>query len=221
MSLGTNNEYEQLVLYFGANLPGGTRIHASMAEATAEQNDAFLPMSSNTLLGVAPLVVSGLNGQHEYDHLTLSVSSHPLAWLGLRGWYRSYEFDNNTPVYPFINYAEADRIVGPARQNLPYAYDTRRYGVSPSFSPADWVSFAVSYENVKTDRSNGAVDSTDEDLLKATIDFDVSESLFLRASASTENRRSEHFDAHYIETSFPNPITCSSIALSSTSFNKR
>jgi MtrB/PioB family decaheme-associated outer membrane protein len=204
MSLGTDNEYEQLVLYFGANLPGATRIHASIAEATAEQDDAFLPMSSNALLGVAPLAVTGLRGQHEYDHQSLRISSHPLPWLSLRGWYRSYEFDNNTPVYPFVNYAEVDRIVGPARQNLPYGYDTKRYGISPSFSPADWVSFGFSYENVQTDRSNGAVDSTDEDILRATVDFDLTDSLFLRASAATEDRRSQHFDAHYIETSFPN-----------------
>ena len=203
MSLGADNESEQLVLWFGANLPGSTRIYATMSQSTVEQDDPFLPMSSNALLGVNPLIVNNYDGQHEYDHWSVKISSHPLPWLGLRGWFRQYDFDDNSPIYDFVNYAEVDRSVGPSRRNLPYSFDRTSFGVGPTFAPTDWVRFGLSWEHEQVDRVHAAVEDTDEDTFEATLDIDVTEKLFLRASAATANRDSSHFDAEWHEESFP------------------
>jgi MtrB/PioB family decaheme-associated outer membrane protein len=203
MNLGTDNEYEQFQAWFGANLPGSTRINLDVSEAWAEQDDEFLPKTVNSMLGVTPLGVSRFDGQHEYNTYSLRVSSHPLPWLGLRGWWRQYEFNDDSTSYVFQDYGEVDRAVGDSRRNLPYSYDRTNWGLSPSFSPADWVTFALSYENVSTDREHAAVEDTDEDILRLTLDLEVASWLWLRASAQTQDRESARFDPDWHEESFP------------------
>lgn len=224
-SLGTDNTWSQWQLYFGANLPGHTRINATASQSVARQNDDFLPMTINSVLlaGDHPEApADSAHGKIENQLLDFRINSRPLDWLRLKAWYRDYEQDNRTPMLTFdgaISYdtsiattnREPPRSVGPPRvpawlmrANLPYAYETEKIGALAGFAPADWVGFSFSWERQDMERHYSAVEDSREDTWKVSADFNVTDHLFLRASYSIQDREAHEYHIHYIEESFPN-----------------
>lgn len=224
-SLGTDNEWNQWQLYFGANLPGHTRITAAASHSSARQNDDFLPMTINSVITAGSYPESpeeSLHGEIQNDLLDFRVSSRPIDWLRLKGWYRNYEQDNDTPSLEFdgqVNYdtsiGTTNRVppisVGPPRvpawlmrANLPYGYEKTNFGALAGFAPADWVEFALSWEREDMEREHAPTDDSEQDTWKLSVDFDVSDHLFLRASYQRQDREGTDYHIHYIEESFPN-----------------
>jgi hypothetical protein len=70
---------DQVSLFGGVNLRGRTRIDASISQGRTTQDDAFLPMTINTLLTAAPLPASSYDGEHKTTVANLFVSSRPLS----------------------------------------------------------------------------------------------------------------------------------------------
>ena len=204
--LGADNTWNQWQLYFGANLPGHTRINATVSGAQTEQNDDFLPHTVNSLIAGDPKLVLPADSAHaEYDNslMDLRINSRPLDWLRLKAWWRDYEQDNDTPEITFEGYAETDLAVSGARRNLAYGYDKENLGALVGFVPADWVEIGLSFEREDMERQHAAVTDSSEDTWKLTLDFDVNEHLFLRASYAMQDRNAREYDAEYHEESFP------------------
>lgn len=221
LSLGTDNEWNQWQLYFGASLPGRTRITAAASRSATTQNDDFLPMTINSIItaGVYPEAPEdSLRGRIENDLLDFRISSRPLDWLRLKGWYRNFEHDNRTPSLTFDGLVSNDASISrtsnldppatvPAwlmRRNIPLDYEKTNIGALAGFAPADWVEFALSWEREDMERHNAPVDDSRQDTWKLTADFDVTEHLYLRASYQDQDREATGYHVHYIEDSFPN-----------------
>ena len=205
-SLGADNNWSQWQLYFGASLPGHTRINATASGSHATQDDDFLPHTVNSLISGDPkLVLPVSSADAEYDNglLDLRINSRPLDWLRLKAWWRDYEHDTDTPEYVFPAYAETDLAVADSRRNLAYGYDKENLGALVGFGPADWVEIGLSFEREDMTRERAAVEDSSEDTWKLLLDFDVNEHLFLRASYAQQDRRAHEYHIHYHEVSFP------------------
>jgi MtrB/PioB family decaheme-associated outer membrane protein len=224
-SLGTDNTWRQWQLYFGANLPGHTRINATGSQSVARQNDPFLPMTINSVLlaGAHPETpASSLHGEIENQLLDFRINSRPLDWLRLKAWCRDWQQDNNTPMLVFDGTVGYDtsiattnlvppRSVGPPRvpawqmrANLPYGYDKTNLGALAGFSPAEWVDIALSWEREDMDRAHSPVEDSRQDTWKLTADFNVTDHLMLRAGYWTQDRQANDYNIEYIAESFPN-----------------
>src|SRR6185436_13437155 len=137
-------------------------------------------------------------------------------------WFRSYELDNGSPELTFQDYVQTDykfvlcanlnacdangngilddRI---ARKSLPYSWKKASTGALAGWSPATWLRGAVSYEREAIDREFSAVESSDEDIWKVTLDFDLGERLTARTAFRHQERRADNYNADYFEESFP------------------
>ena len=213
---------DQLWLFGGVNLRGRTRIDASITQGRTTQDDTFLPMTINTLLTPAPLPATNYDGEHETTAARFLVSSRPLKNVRWSAWYRSYELDNRSPSLVFTDIVTADNsfpICGNVnlcdangdliandriqRRSLPYGYKNQYAGALIGWAPLDWFSGSLSFERVSTDREHAAVESSDEDIWKLTLDFDVSAWLTARATLRQQDRKADEYHAHYFEESFP------------------
>lgn len=205
-SLGTDNEMDQWQVYAGANLPGNTRINAIASHTSTSQNDDFLPQTINSMLTQADLALPETSAHAEYD-ITLydiRINSRPLDWFRIKGWWRDYEHDNDTPEIVFPSYAETDvAYVDLGRMNLPYSYEKINYGLLAGFSPVDWTELTLSWEREDFERDHAAVEDSREDTWKFSADFDINEHLFLRASYTWQDREADEYHVHYNEESFP------------------
>jgi MtrB/PioB family decaheme-associated outer membrane protein len=222
MSQAVDYNSSQLSLFGGVNLPLRTRIDATVSAGRTTQDDAFLPMTINTLLTPAPLPASSYDGEHDTRAIRFNVSSRPLKSLRWSAWYRSYDLDNKSPELVFTDYVQTDyqfvlcgnvnacdangdliandRI---ARKSLPYSFQRQAAGALVGWSPARWFDGAVSFERESVDRKFSAVEKSDEDIAKLTMDFEIAEWLSARTTFRHQDRQADHYDADYFEESFP------------------
>jgi hypothetical protein len=222
MSQSVDFDSGTLALFGGVNLPGRTRVDAFVSESRATQDVPFLPMTINTQLTPAPLPATNYDGEHTTEVIRLQVSSRPTRTFRWGAWFRSWDLDNGSPELTFTDYVQTDyqfplctnlnvcdangngvlddRI---ARRSLPYSWKRASTGGSVGWAPATWIDGAVSFERESVDRKFSAVESSDEDILKVTLDFDIAEWLTARTTFRRQERRADHYDAGYFEESFP------------------
>jgi MtrB/PioB family decaheme-associated outer membrane protein len=222
MSQAVNYDATQFSLFGGVNLPMHTRIDASFTEGQTTQDDPFLPMTINSLLTPAPLPATTYDGEHRTRAMRVNVFSRPTKSIRWGAWFRSYELDNRSPSLTFTDYVAADyqfplcgnvntcdangdtvandRI---SRRSLPYGYKRDSLGAMFGWSPVHWFSGSVSYERESFDRKFSAVESSDEDIAKLTLDFTIAEWLTARTTLRHQERKADHYDAAYFEQSFP------------------
>lgn len=222
MSQAVDYDSNQISLYGGVNLPGKTRIDASISEGRTTQDDPFLPMTINSFLAPAPLPASSYDGEHRTRAIRVNVSSRPVKSFRWGAWFRSYDLDNKSPELTFTDYVQTDyqfplcgnvnacdangdtiandRI---ARRSLPYSFRKDSTGALLGWSPALWFQGAVSFERESIDRKFSAVEKSDEDIWKLALDFDVVEWLTVRTTYRHQDRQADRYDADYFEESFP------------------
>ena len=222
MSQAVDFDADQVWLFGGVNLRGRTRIDASVSQGRTTQDDPFLPMTVNTLLTPALLPASSYDGEHRNTTARLFVSSRPTRSFRWNAWFRLYDLDNKSPELTFADYVAADyqfplcgninacdadgngtaddRI---ARRSLPYSFKRESIGALAGWAPTRWLDGSVSFERLRMDREFSAVERSDEDIWKLTLDFEVASWLTARTTFRHQERRADDYDAAYFEESFP------------------
>jgi MtrB/PioB family decaheme-associated outer membrane protein len=222
MSQPVDFDSDQVWLFGGVNLRGRTRIDGSVSLGRTSQDEAFLPMTVNTLLTAAPFPASSYDGEHQNTTARLLVSSRPFRSFRWNAWYRLYDLDNKSPELTFADYVAADfqfplcgninvcdtdgnaiaddRI---ARRSLPYSFKRESIGALAGWAPTQWLDGSLSFERLRLNRGFSAVTRSDEDIWKLTLDFDVAEWLTARTTFRHQERTAGEYDAAYFEESFP------------------
>ncbi len=222
LTLGTDNTWGRISVSGGVNLPARTRLDASLALVVASQDDPFLAMTTNSLLASAALPAARFNGEHRTSVGQIRISSRPLAEFRWSAWARSFEIENDSPSLVFADYVQTDyqfplcgnvnacdangnglpddRI---ARRSLPYGFERRSAGATLGFSPVRWFDGSLTFERETLERTFSAVEESDEDIWKLVLDFDAGDTVGIRTTLRRQERRTDHYDAHYFEESFP------------------
>jgi MtrB/PioB family decaheme-associated outer membrane protein len=217
LTLATDNRMAQGTVYGAFNLPGHTRIDATMSRSETTQNDPFLPMTTNTLLSPTALPAASYDGKYEIDLASMRVSSRPTKILRWSAWVRDWEYKNKSPELTFSDYVMTDyqiplcgninecgALTNPiARRSLPYGWQRTNFGGSAGIRPVDWFDGSLSLEREAIKRDFSAVTDGHEDTLKLSLDFDVAEWLSIRTTARRQERRADDYDAEYNLESFP------------------
>jgi MtrB/PioB family decaheme-associated outer membrane protein len=217
MALWTDNSVRRATVYGGFNLPGHTRVNATVSRSETTQDDPFLPMTTNTLLSPSALPAAALDGKFKNNLAEVRVSSRPGTWFRWNGWVRQYELKNESPSLDFADYVMTDYQITfcanvnscgslanrMARRNLPYGYEKTNIGGSAGFHLAQWADLSLGVEREKMKRDFAAVEDSHDDTLKLAADFDVSDWLNLRATVRSQKRRADSYDPEYFEESFP------------------
>lgn len=219
LTLWTDNAMVQGTLFGGVSLPRRTRVDLTVSLGQVTQDDDFLPMTLNGNLQplLAPLPEESFDGEHRNALVHLRASGRPLSWLRWSAWGRWQELENESPSLTFPEYVQTDYAIPLcsnanscgattnriARRSLPYGFERDNLGALAGFRPLRWLDVSVSYERQGLQREFSAVEDSDEDIWKVTTDLDLLESLTLRATAQTQRRRADAYDAHYFEESFP------------------
>ncbi len=217
MALWTDNSVRRATVYGGFDLPGHTRVNATVSRSETTQDDPFLPMTANSLLTPSALPAASFDGKFKNTLAEVRVSSRPAGWIRWSGWVRQYELKNDSPELDFADYVATDTSIPfcsnanscgntasrLARRNLPYGYEKTNIGGSAGFHWVQWVDLTFGVEREKMKRDFSAVENSHDDTLKLAADFDVSDWLNVRATLRHQERRADSYDAAYFEESFP------------------
>jgi MtrB/PioB family decaheme-associated outer membrane protein len=132
-ALAPDNSFNQIGILLSRQLGDAWFLRMNGSLGRGEQDDTFLPFTTNALVQTTPLPRTSLDGKIDLAHLDLQLSGNLGRWLpvlqGLRGKlsYRYDERDNNTPQAEY-SYVEGDTFPAGVATNLPYGY--RRQHVS-------------------------------------------------------------------------------------------
>jgi hypothetical protein len=93
------------------NLPARSRATAYVSVANWSQNDPLIPFTINSSLPVIPLDRSRADAQARVTSMNYSFNSRPADHVSVTARYRSYDFDNRTPVFHVGNTVSYDTTV--------------------------------------------------------------------------------------------------------------
>jgi len=217
LTFATNNRMAQGTVFGGVNLPGHTRIDATVSRSQTTQDDPFLPTTTNTLLSHAPLPAASYDGKYDIDLASLRISSRPVSAWRWSAWLRDWKYDNKSPELTFADYVMTDYQIPLcananecgsttnhiARRSLPYGWQRTNFGGSTGWRPVSWLDASASLEREDIKRDFSAVTNAHEDTAKLALDFDVSDWLTVRTTARRMERRADEYDAEYNLESFP------------------
>jgi hypothetical protein len=212
MAMFPDNQLRRWTVHGSFNLPRHTRITALISHGTTTQDDRLHPYTVSTeptfMIDLATMLggfslPSNIDGRHDTNVYDFKVVSRPVDWLTLKAFWKEYDYRNKTKSITMPGYVVGDHNFGDSRRNLPYDYDRTTWGAGAKARPLDWLSFGLDYsmENMKRNWAN--VTDSDEDTLKATLDLDVTDWLFLRAMGKWQERDTHSYDSHYNQPSFP------------------
>lgn len=203
LDLYPDNSANSLSFAGAANLPGSTRVMASVVPGWIRQNDAFLPFTINPAIpGVPALPATSLNGKRDSLSMNYTLNSRAIPSVPVTFRYRSWDYDNETPSLIFPGYVATDSAVTTvARRNLPFAYDRKNLRIDASWEFLRKSSLKLFYEWERFDRHHRDVERSHEDTWGASIDFNPRHWVLLRTSYKHAQRSPEHYEAN--EEGFP------------------
>jgi MtrB/PioB family decaheme-associated outer membrane protein len=117
MALAPDNQYHNLFLAGGVNLPMATRFTAKVSYGMNFQNDAFTDHTINPLLADPSLALpsSSLHGDVRTLMANVTGTTRPIRDVTLTASYRLYDKDNRTPIQFFPGTVVRDSILDTGR----------------------------------------------------------------------------------------------------------
>ncbi len=164
MSLAPDNEFHQVSLNAGYNMPYKSRLTGVLSTGRMTQNQDFLPYSVNST--TADLPRSSLDGEAWLTTAQLKLSSVPLTRLRLNAELRYNERDNKTPVSTY-NYVIIDSGQTATAENAPYSYENSRFNLNANYRFNALTSLRGGYKYNQMKRENSHRAKTEENTLFA------------------------------------------------------
>ncbi len=199
---------------FGVNglasvrLPGRSR--ASAYISTSMLKDAsgtgILPQTINSATAASalqPLSRATVDGEGRATSVNLTFTSRPVRTLDVNARYRTYTYDNRTPVFHSfqrVSYDNSPSNVAAGLETEPFGVERRDFLVDVRVIPRSALSAGVGYSRFEEDRTFRVFRSTTEDVSRLTVDFAGTRWFSLRTKFEHSQKRSvrdeEHFKAY-------------------------
>lgn len=199
LGLFPDNDFERVHATGALTLPAHTRVNVGYASSTMRQDEPFLAYVLNPAVifangpdgvgGTADDVLArdvalprpSLDGEVKTQHTDLRISSRPLEQLSLRGSWRRYEYEDQSPTIVFPGFAAAgdsyfrpgigQRNAAGVRVlfNEPAGYARTAWSLGGAWRLGEPASLDLEYTATDWDYDERQVESTSEDQLAARL----------------------------------------------------
>ncbi|MGB5244994.1 MAG: MtrB/PioB family decaheme-associated outer membrane protein [Woeseia sp.] len=158
------NRFQQLSLSGSYALPlYSTFLSFSAAVGEIEQDEAFLPYTTNLNLATAALPRSNFAGSVDTTRLAFSASAKPIARSRVKLSYRYDERDSGTPRDTWNRVLTDTFISGELELNTPYSYQRTALTLSGDYDVMNTLRASAGYDRRQTDRDFQEVAEQTED----------------------------------------------------------
>jgi hypothetical protein len=202
MALWPNSDVNTGSVTGSVTLPARSRATAYVSLGNWTQNDPLIPFSINSQLPVIPLDRTTADAKAVVTATNFSFTSRPtnMVWFSVR--YRSYDFDNRTPVFHVANTVSYDTTAAPYAfgGTSPYSYTRHTFDADASLTPITYAAFRVGYTREVDDQTFRSVATTTTDTERASIDATGVSWLTLRAVYEHAKRTGSGLDEQTLDT---------------------
>ena len=162
-----DNQFNQFILSGGFHMGDATLGSAELAMGRMEQNESFLPYTTNTPLN-SPLPSNSLGGVVDTLTANLKLVSNISEKWRLNAAYTYNDHDNKTPQLDFDSWVSTDIAVSGSRTTLPYSFTENDFKISADYRVVRSTKLAFGYDYDAIERTYQEADETKENTLWAT-----------------------------------------------------
>lgn len=171
------------------------RLTGAFARGQWQQDEDFVPMTINSVLSsaypdFAALPANSLDGKIDTSLDQAAFNFDASKALQLTARYRRYQLDNKTPQLEFdgIIISDVEVSEGPF-ENEPPGYTQKNVGLDLLWKPSRVISLKVTSEREDWDRVHRDAKQTRENILRASLDYQATDSLLVRLGTVQGRRR--------------------------------
>lgn len=155
-------------------LPARSLATAFVSVGQWDQDGALLPFTTNTALtGIGPRQRDTAQAKARITAMSYAVTTRPVSSVWMNARYRLYDFDNRTPAFSFLpNYVRYDSTVvtPPVTEHSPFGYTRQFVDLDTSFTPWKYAAIRLGYALEHDDRTGRYVETTDDHVVKVSVD---------------------------------------------------
>jgi MtrB/PioB family decaheme-associated outer membrane protein len=183
------------------NLPGHSRASAYLSVGSWSQNAALVPFTINTALPAIPLDRANADALARVTAMTYAFTSKPAGSLWLSARYRSYDFDNRTPIFHVTNTVSYDTAVAAFAEGgtSPYSLTRRTFDADASFTPMRYTALRAGFTHEQVDQTQRSFDTTKENTVRLSADATDIAWLTLRAVYEHGKRTGSGLDEQVLD----------------------
>ncbi len=207
MAQAPDNRFQQFRLTGGyAFSQWRTVVNVVAAMGEIEQDEAFLPYTTNPNLTPDALPQSSLGGAVDTSNFLVAVQARPLPKTRIRLSYRYDERDNRTRSTGYSRVIVDSFLSGEVEQNLPFGYERNRLSVEGHWDALKILRLSAGYERRELDRTLQEVTSEEEDSSYGRARLRPIRSLEFDARYGNSRRDNDGYDVALALAAGQNPL---------------
>jgi len=177
------------------NLPARSRVTAYLSIGNWTQDTPLIPFTVNSALPSIPLDRATANAKARVTSTNFSFNSRPVNDVSFTARFRSYDFDNRTPVFNIGNTVTYDTNVSALNEGTsPYSLTRKTFDAEVSLTPIRYSAFRAGYTHENVGQTFRSFDTTSEDTLRLSADASGLSWLMLRAVYEHAKRAGSGFN---------------------------
>lgn len=196
-----------------ASLTGGyvfpaykTTVNVSAAIGQIEQDENFLPYTSNTNISTTPLPRSSLGGDVDTSNFAVAITSRHVDKVRLKLTYRYDERDNQTPEELWNRVIADSLISGDVETNVPYSFKRSTLRLSADYDLFDKVRVSAGYDRKDFDRDFQEVAEQTEDSGWGRLRWRPNPTIDIDLKGGTSRREVDRYNEAFAITLGQNPL---------------
>lgn len=203
ISLPPSNSFISFNGMATAKLPGHSRATAFFSGGMLEDAGApIMPQTANSIVtGINPLERTTVEGQARTMSMNLSFTSRPKPWLDFQARYRSYDYDNRTPVFTTFQRVSYDNAVSNSTTPIetePFGLDRKSFDVEARYIPVTGTSIGVGYNWLSEARTHRIFEDVVDHTLRVGFDTISNRWFSLRSRYEHAQRRGNGLEEHLL-----------------------
>ena len=203
-SLPPSNSFVSVNGMASVKMPARSRATAYVSMGQLKDaGDPLMPQTINSANPTLPLERDRVNGEARTSAVNLTFVSRPARYMDLNVRYRSYDYDNRTPVFTMkerVSYDNAPAAVVEATAQTE-AFSVRRGTLDADFrvSALSFATAGIGYSRLEDERTHRIFESTTDNVFRVTFDS-VGNTLFsLRSKFEHAERRGKGIEGGELE----------------------
>ena len=199
LSLAPNSSFISVNGLASVKLPRRSRVTAYLSAGSLEDTgDTLMAQTINTTNATAPLERTRLEGKARTTAVNLNVVSRPARYLDVDVRYRSYDYDNRTPVFTMTqrvayDNAPSDLAAAPV-DTEPFSILRRSFDADLRLTPVTRAAVGVGFTRLGEERTHRIFESTRDNVMRVTFDSVGHRWFSLRTKYEHAERRGEGLD---------------------------
>jgi MtrB/PioB family decaheme-associated outer membrane protein len=193
IALAPSNSFIGVNGFASVKLPYRSRASAYVSAGTLKDaGDPLIPQTINSVLRPAALERSTVEGDARTSAVNLTFVSRPSRYLDFDVRYRSYDYDNRTPLFPMterVSFDNSVAVVNPPLETEPYGVLRRTFDADFKLIPRRGIAAGVGFTRLTEERTHRIFESTTDNAVRLTFDKVSSQWFTLRTKYEHAQRR--------------------------------